>query len=101
MQEVVALEQLVGELCEGQAVAGCAVETLLHRILCHHIVYGDMLADGTCELKEGEVLHPVVVVDHLGSIRLVGIEIEEFSHLCLDALLIMVQGVGVKKVALL
>ena len=60
-----------------------------------------MLADGACELEEGEVLHPVVVVDHLGSIRLVGIEVEELCHLCLDALLIVIESLCIEEVALL
>ena len=60
-----------------------------------------MLTHFTCEVKEGEVLHPVVVVDHLGSILFLRFEIEELGYLCLDALLVVAQGFVVQEVALL
>ena len=60
-----------------------------------------MLADGTCELEEGEVLHPVVVVYHLGSVRLVRVEVKELCHLCLDALLIVIESLCIEEVTLL
>ena len=77
-EEVVALQQLVGELSEAEAVAGGAVEALLHAVLGHHVVDGDVLAHLACEVEEGEVLHPVVVVHHLGGVGLLRLEVQEF-----------------------
>ena len=71
IEEVVALEQLIGELSERQAVASLTVQALLHAILRHHVVYSDMLTNHTSEIKEGEVLHPVVVVHQLRLVRLI------------------------------
>ena len=101
VEEVVALQELIGELGEGKAVAGLAVEALLHAVLSHHIVDRDMLADIAHEVEEAVVLHPVVVVHHLGLVGLCAVKVEEFGHLLLDALLIVIERVGVKQVALL
>ena len=100
MQEVVALNQLVGELGERHAVA-LAVEALLDRVLGHHVVDGDALADVTDEIEERELLHPVVVVDHLCGIRGVRLEIEQFGQLAFDRILIVAEGLLVEQVALL
>ncbi len=101
IQEVVALEQLIGKLGERQSVACGTVKALLHTLLSHHVVDGDMLSHHTGEVKEGEVFHPVVVVHHLGLVRLVAVEIEELGHLLLDALLVVVESLVVEQVALL
>ena len=127
VQEVVALEQLIGELGERQSVAGGAVESLLHGVLGHHVVHGDVLAHLTGEVEEGEVLHPVVVVHQLGTVigppygprggfyRFIGRdyrvplggrkgslpEVEELGHLGLDALLVVAQRLVVEQIALL
>ena len=101
VEEVIALKKLVGELGEAESVACCAVKTLLHRLLCHHIVHGDVLTNLACEIKEGEVLHPVVVVNHLSRIGILALEIQELSHLCLDALLIVAQCLVIEEVTLL
>ena len=60
-----------------------------------------MLSYLTCEIEEGEVLHPVVVVDHLCTVGSVGIEIEELCHLILYALLIVAECLVVEEVTLL
>ena len=101
VEEVVALEQLVCELCERKTVASLAVETLLHAVLRHHVVDGDVLAHFASEVEEGEVLHPVVVVDELSLVRLCAVEVEELRHLLLDSLLVVVEGSSVEQVALL
>lgn len=101
IEEVVSLEQLVCELCERQSVACLAIETLLYRVLSHHIVYGDVLANLTSKVEEGKVFHPVVVVDKLGLVRLVAIEVEELSHLLLNSLLVVVESIRVEQVTLL
>ena len=92
IEEVVALEQLIGELSERQAVASLTVQALLHAILRHHVVYSDMLTNHTSEIEEGEVLHPVVVVHQLRLVRLIAIEVEELRYLLLDSFLVMIES---------
>ena len=60
-----------------------------------------MLADVTREGKEGEVFHPVVVVDELSLVRSVTVEIEEACELFFDTLHVVREGLFVKEVALL
>ena len=100
VEKVVPLEQLVGELCEREAVAGLAIEAFLDAVLGHHVVDGDVLADVAGEVEEGEVLHPVVVVDQFGRIGGVGAKVEEAGELRLDAADVMAQGVLSEQVAL-
>ena len=101
IKEVVALQKLVGELGEGKTVASSSVQALLHAVLCHHVVDGDVFSHLACEVEESEVLHPVVVVDHFGSVGLCGFEIEETSYLLFNALLVVTQRLIVQQVALL
>ena len=101
IEEVVALQKLVGKLGEGETVASSTVEALLYRLFCHHVVDGDVLTHFTCKVEEGEVLHPVVVVDHLGSILFLRLEVEELGHLGLDTFLVVAQGFVVQEVAFL
>ena len=49
-----------------------------------------MLAHLACEVEEGEVFHPVVVVHHFGGIGILGLKVEEFGHLFLYGLLVVV-----------
>ena len=100
VEEVVALEELISELRERQSVARRTVEALLHAILGHHIVDGDVLAYVAHEVEELIVLHPVVVVDQLRFVRLVAVEVEELADLLLDRLLVVVERVAVEEVAL-
>ena len=100
VQKVVALHELVGEFGERHAVA-LAVETLLDRILGHHIIDRNALADVADEIEERKLLHPVVVVDHDGGVGSVGLEIEQFGQLALDGLLVVTQRLLVEQVALL
>ena len=100
MQEVVALEELVGKFGKGQAVAGFAVEAPLHAVLGHHVVDGDVFADFACEIQEGISLHPVIVVDQLGSVGRVALEIEEAGQLCFDAAHVVSQRFLVEEVSL-
>ena len=92
IEEVVALEQLIGELSERQAITCLTVQALLHAILRHHVVYSDMLTNHTSEIEEGEVLHPVVVVHQLRLVRLIAIEVEELRYLLLDSFLVMIES---------
>ena len=92
IEEVVALEQLIGKLCERQTVTSLTIQALLYAILRHHIVYSDMLTNHTSEIKEGEVLHPVVVVHQLRLVRLIAIEVEELRYLLLDSFLVMIES---------
>ena len=101
IEEVVALQQLIGELGERESVAGSTVEALLNRLFGHHIVHGDVLTHLTCKVEEGEVFHPVVVVHHDGSVGFFRLEVEELGHLALNALLVVAQRLVVQQVALL
>ena len=101
MKEVVALQQLIGELSERHTVLGLTVETALDTVLSHHIVHGDALAYLTGKVEEGEVLHPVVVVHEFGSIGSITLEVEEMAELLLDALYIVAQCLLGEEVALL
>ena len=100
VQEVVALKQLVSEFRERHAFGKLAIEASLHAIFGHHIVDGNALTDLTCEIQEGEILHPIVIVDQLGRIGGVTVEIEEASELLLDAGHIVSQRFLVEQVAL-
>ena len=100
VHEIETLHQLVGEFGERHAVA-LAVETFLDRILGHHVVDRDQLADVTDEVEEADPLHPVVVVDHQCGVGGVGVEVDEFGQLPLDRLLIAAQRLLVEQVALL
>ena len=60
-----------------------------------------MLADVSHEVEELEVLHPVVVVDQLRTIRCIAVEIEEVGELLLDASHIVTQRLLIEEVALL
>ena len=99
--EVVALEQLVGELSEGHALASLSAESLLDRILGHHIIDGDELAYLAGEVEESPVLHPVVVVDQNGGVGSLALKVNEPGELGLDALLVVTEGILVEKIALL
>ena len=101
VEEVVALQQLIGELGERHAVLELTVEAALDAVLRHHVIDGDALADFASEVEEGEVLHPVVVVDQLSAVGCVAFEVEEVCQLLLDALHVVAQGFLVQQVALL
>ena len=68
MQKVVALAELIGELGERHSLLRFTAETLLYRIFRHHVVDSDVLAYIADEVKKREILHPVIIVDHLGGI---------------------------------
>ncbi len=60
-----------------------------------------MLADIADEVEEGEVFHPVIVVDHLGGIGCVGVKVKKFAELTLDGLLVVAEGLFAQEFALL
>ncbi len=100
VQEVIALQQLVGELGEGHPFTGLAAQSLLHRVFRHHVVDGEVLADVADEVEKGVVFHPVVVVHQDGPVGDVALEIEEPGQLLLDGLLVVAQRSLVEQVAL-
>jgi len=53
------------------------------------------------ELQEGEVLHPIVVVDEFRRVRGVGVEVEEPGELLLEAIDVVLQGGLVEEVTFL
>ena len=87
---VVALEELIGKLGERHTLASFAVEALLYRVFSHHIVDGDEFTYLACEIKEGVILHPVVVVDEFRCVFAFA-EVEEALQLLLDALLVVAE----------
>ncbi len=76
---IVALKELIGELGEAHALLRFAAQALFHGVLGHHVVDGDVLADVADEVQEAIVLHPVVVVDKLGGIGRVRVEVKELG----------------------
>ncbi len=60
-----------------------------------------MLADIADEIKEREVFHPVIIVHHLGCIRLLAVEVKEFCKLFFYGFLVMAEGFFIKEFALL
>ena len=100
MQEVVALEELIGEFGEREAVAGFAVEAALHAVLGHHVVHCDVLSYFSGEVEERIAFHPVIVVHEFGGIGCVAVEVEEAAQLFLDASHVVAQRFFVEQVAL-
>ena len=102
VEVVITLEELVGELGERHAFGTVlARKAALHRILRHHIVDGDELADIADEVKERKVLHPVVVVHQLGVVGSIALEVEELGQLLADTFLIVAKHRLIDKDALL
>ena len=82
-------------------MVGIGCQTLLHRVLGHHIVDGEVLAHVADKLQETVVLHPVVVVDQNCGIRSTAVEIKEFFELLTQAFLIVAKCSLVDKHTLL
>ena len=101
VQIVVALQQLVAELGERHAVVGIGGQTFLDRVLGHHVVDGDVLADVADEVEEAVALHPVIVVDQDGVVGRITVKVQELGQLLADALLVVAQGVLIDEHALL
>ena len=60
-----------------------------------------MFADIADELQEGELAHPVVVVDQQGGVGFLAVEVEELAQLFFDALLVVAQRGFIQQVAFL
>ena len=101
VEEVVPLEQLVGEFGERKAVARLAVKAFLYAFFCHHVVYGDVFADVACKVEELEVFHPVVVVHEFGAVRGVAFKVEEMCELFFYAAYVVCKRFLVEQVAFL
>ena len=82
-------------------MVGIGGKALLHAVLSHHVVHGDVLANVADEVQERELLHPVVVVDQHGVVGSIAVEVEEVGQLATDALLVVAQGFLVDEFALL
>ena len=93
--EIIALDQLIAELGEAEA----AFQAVLHTVLRHHVVHGDMLAHFADKAQKAHVLEPVVVVDELGRVLRV-VEIQEPLQLRLDAGLVVAQCILIQQVTL-
>ena len=89
MVEVVALENLVGELREGHGVR-LRVQTLLDGILGQHGLHAEEGAHLAQEGKDGVVLVPIIVVHHDGRVGR-AVEVEEAREVFLDALQILLE----------
>ena len=62
MQEVVGLQQHVAELRVGDPLIA-PLEPGLHRLLRHHLVHGEVLADVAQEVEDPQFPQPLTVVD--------------------------------------
>ncbi len=100
IEVVIALQELVGKLCEGQSRIALCTQTFLHGVLGHHVVYGDVLTDVADESEERIVLHPVVVVHEFGGVGRIAVEVEELGQLLTDAVLIVSQRLLVQEYTL-
>ena len=101
MEEIISLHKLVGELGKGHTLSALIIETLLYRVLAHHIIYGNMLSYISDKLQEREVLHPIIIVHKQSGIRLAGIKIQKLCQLGLNSLLVMPQSLLIQEFALL
>ena len=99
IDEVVALQQLVGELSKRHSLRIFPVKTFLDGVLRHHIIDGDELAYLACEVKESEVFHPVVVIDQFRGIRCLAVEVKKTTELFLYTLLVMSECLFCEQVA--
>ena len=95
-EKVVALQQLIAELGERDT----RLHALLHAVLSHHVVDGDMLTDVADEIEEEVVFHPVVVVAYFGPVDGV-VKVEEAFELMLDALYVVLDFLDGKEFAFL
>ena len=91
--KVVALDELVAEF----GIANAAFLTALHRILCQHVVDGDVLAHVPNEVQKAEVFEPIVVVDN--SSTLGAVKVEELHELGLLARQVLLQCFRVEQLA--
>ena len=82
-------------------MVGIGGEALLDRVLGHHVVHGDVLANVANEVQEREVLHPVVVVHEDSVVGRIAVKVEELGELLAYALLVVAQGGLVDEFALL
>ena len=96
VKKIVALYELVGEFGKGDA----RVEPFFHRILGHHVVHRDVLADVAYKAQETEFLHPVVIVHHFGGI-FPAVEHQQFFQLLLNAVLVMTDRLLAQQVSFL
>ena len=86
---IVSLKQLVREFRKRHTDRRFAAQAFFNRFFSHHIVNSDMLTDIADKIQERIILHPVVIVYQLGSIRRVRIEIQKLGQLLLNAILVM------------
>ncbi|OAV73814.1 hypothetical protein Barb7_02798 [Bacteroidales bacterium Barb7] len=100
IEEIVALQQLVGKFGERHTRIVFRRQAFLDGILRHHIIDGKMFPHIADKVEEGILLHPVVVVHQFGGIGCIGIKVEKLRQLFPDALLIAAEGRLVQQVAL-
>ena len=101
IQEIIALKQLIGKFGERKSVARLTIETLLHAILCHHVVNGDMFSYVAYEIQETIVLCPIVIVQKFRFVGSVAVKVEEMRQLLLYTRNIVCKRFLIKQVALL
>ncbi len=95
------MHELVAELGERHTLLVLARQTLLHRVFCHHVVYGDEFTYIADEVEESKVFHPVVIVDQYRCVGCIGIEIKKVGELTLDTFLIVAESCLVEELAFL
>ena len=74
----------------------CGIMMLRHLQRCGHKPYllvggaTGMIGDPSGKSQERNLLHPVIVINHLSLVWLVAIEVKELTYLLLDSLLVMI-----------
>ncbi len=100
MQKIKTLHQLVGKLRKRHPCSCLRRKPLFNGVFRHHVVHSNVFSYVADEIKEGKILHPVVVVDKFSRIRLVRIKIKEFCQLIFYTLLVMSQCGLIEQVSL-
>jgi hypothetical protein len=89
--KVIALQQVVGELGEGDTLI-VTVQTLLHGFFVDHLINREVLTDITQESQHVHAAKPVVVVRGNGSV-LATVKIEERCNLFADLIYPLLHGI--------
>ena len=97
VEEVVALEDLVAELGEGERTLA-RLQALLHALLREHLRHAEVDRDVAEKLDRARALVPVVVVHENGGVG--SVEVEDARKVLADALLVLLHLLDGEHVAL-
>ena len=77
VQKIVTLEQLIGKFGKRKTVTSLAVKTLLYAVLGHHVVDSNVFSYLACEVEEGKIFHPVVIINQFSLVWFGTVEVEK------------------------